>query len=57
VENGHIKRDFEEEGWFVEISTLSQLLEFEDENGEIIIKKSTDNPAIPEIEIYDDYRE
>jgi len=57
VENGHIKRDFVEEGWFVEIATLLEFIQFSNNNGSIIIRKCYHNVSITEIEIYDDYRE
>lgn len=57
VENGHIKRDYNDETWFVEINDLQQLNEFIDKYGDIVIQKSYNNPEIFEIEIYDDYRE
>ena len=51
---GYIQREHEIEGFLIEINTLEELVAFIDEVGEIIISK--DNP-MPEIEIYDDYRE
>lgn len=51
---GYIQREDEIEGFLIEINTLEELVAFIDEVGEIIISK--DNP-LPEIEIYDDYRE
>jgi hypothetical protein len=57
VENGHIKRDFVEEGWFVEIATLLKFIQFSNNNGPIIIRKFYHNASITEIEIYDDFRE
>ena len=44
-------------GWFLEISTLDELLKFKSKYGQIIIKECWDNPNIIELEIYDDYRE
>lgn len=58
VENGHIKRDFQDEGWFIDISSLEDILKFKKEVDEnIIIKNSWVNKEILEIEIYDNYRE
>jgi hypothetical protein len=58
VENGHIKRDFVEEGWFMEISTLGELMQFIKDNGEdVVIGELFHNQSIIKIEIYDDYRE
>lgn len=55
VVNGHICRDFEDEGWFVDIDDI---LEFSEKYGNLIIsKESYSNRDIPSIEIYDDYRE
>lgn len=51
---GYIQREYEREGFLIEINTLEELVAFVDEVGDIIISK--DNP-MPEIEIYDDYRE
>lgn len=50
VENGHIKRDFDDEAWYVEISSLDELMKFIDKYGCIVVSLSS-------IEIYDDYRE
>lgn len=58
VENGHIKRDFVSEGWFINLNSLEELLEFKKEVGEdIVIQDSWMNDGILEIEIYDTYRE
>lgn len=58
VENGHIKRDFVDEGWFIEIPSLAELVQFiEDNGGDVVIGKCFGNPSITKIEIYDDYRE
>jgi len=57
VENGHIKRDFKEKNWFVEISKLEELLKFVEQKGAIVLQKCNSNKDIFEIEIYDDYRE
>ncbi|NCU26025.1 hypothetical protein EOM86_04805 [Candidatus Nomurabacteria bacterium] len=51
---GYIQREDERKGFLIEINTLEELVAFVDEVGDIIISK--DNP-MPEIEIYDDYRE
>lgn len=57
VENGHIKRDFQEESWFIDIDSLKELIDFLNEVGSIVVTKFIWNEDIPEIEIYDDYRE
>ncbi len=57
VEHGHIKRDFQQDGWFIEIPDLDALLKFYSKHGNLIIQPSMWNPAITAIEIYDDYRE
>ena len=55
VENGHIKKDFEEEGWFLEINSLEELINLKEEVGEWLIIGETHN--LLSIEIYNDYRE
>lgn len=58
VENGCIKRDFIGKNWFIDISSLEELLEFKEEVGEdIVIQNSWENEELLEIEIYDTYRE
>jgi len=57
VENGHIMRDFDEVGWFIEIHDMKDILSIVEEFGEIIIGTSWENHSIMEIEIYDSYRE
>jgi hypothetical protein len=57
VENGHIKRDFIDEGWFIEIPTLEDLVTFLDTHGPIVLERFHENTSILELEIYDDYRE
>lgn len=57
IDNGHIKRDFEDEDWFIEINTLDDLIKFQQKYGDIIIQDGFMNPDIKEIEIYDSYRE
>ena len=57
VENGHIKRDFEFKGWFININSLDQLNQFVKTYGDIVIYQNYSNPDTLEIEIYDDYRE
>lgn len=54
VENGHIVRDFPEEFWFINIDSLQELLDFVDDNGEVILGQRNYHYSI---EIYDDYRE
>ena len=60
VEDGHIKRDFEDEGWFIDVSTLEDLLRLVDEMGSpVMVDCDCDwnNPTIWSLEIYDGYRE
>lgn len=58
VENGCIARDFEGEGWFIEISSLEELIKFQETvYNSIILSDYSLNHKIKEIEIYDDYRE
>jgi hypothetical protein len=52
---GYIQREDEREGFLIEINSLEELLELITEvDCPVVISK--DNP-MPEIEIYDDYRE
>ena len=55
----HIKRDFKEKRWTIEINSLEDLNKLEEKYGELIIKEPVWTCyEIPyEIEIYDDYRE
>lgn len=57
VEHGHIMRDFDDEGWFIDIKTLDELMAFIDKYGSVVIEPYFDNYSIMVIEIYDDYRE
>jgi hypothetical protein len=57
VENGHIKRDFDDKAYFIDINSLEELTDLYIKYGELIIGKSFWNPDIPSIEIYDSYRE
>lgn len=45
------------EGWFIEINTLEELLEFEKEHGALIIRRNWGNHYIMQITIYDGYIE
>lgn len=58
-EEGYIQREFPDAcmGWFLEINTLEDLIEFQKEHGDIVIGECCYNPNIIEIEIYDDFRE
>jgi hypothetical protein len=56
--NEGIARDMEmTDAWFVEINTLEDLLILNAEEGQIVIGHCYDNKEVPQIEIYDDYRE
>lgn len=57
---GRIQREFPNgaEGYFIEINSIEELLEFQKKVGsELIITSATNNESIPAIEIYNDYRE
>ncbi len=55
---GHILRQEDDKDmWVIEINTLEELNDFVRKYGECIIKDSDYSTQIPEIEIYDDYRE
>lgn len=59
-DRGYIEREIPNgnNGWFIEINTLEELLDFKDRcKDEIIIKNDYGNKSIRAIEIYDDYRE
>ena len=45
--------------WLIEIKTLDDLIDFVKDNGCIVVSdySNIDENSIPEIEIYDDYRE
>ena len=45
------------EGWFIEINTLEELLEFEKEHGDLVISRNWQNHYIMQITIYDGYIE
>lgn len=52
-----IARDFNDEDWFIKISSLAELLDLSEECGKLILtSKSYLNKDISEIEIHDDYR-
>lgn len=57
--NGCIERTLKNnnEGQFIEINTLEDLVDLQNECGDIIMTLSMWNPNVNEIEIYDDYRE
>ncbi len=54
-------RNDKDKNWYIEISTLEELLALVDKCGETIILQAsfekTDEPYIPQLEIYDDYKE
>lgn len=56
-EEGFIEREFDEEGWFVEVDSLEELMEFKDKYGTLVLIDSLWNYEIPMIEIYDGWRE
>ena len=57
---GRIQREFPNgsEGYFIEINSIEELLEFQREvRNELVITFANDNESIPAIEIYNYYRE
>jgi len=56
VEHGHIKRDFEEVDWFIEIDTLEQFMAFSIKYERLVIQPNYYSHET-NLEIYDDYRE
>lgn len=56
VEKGHIKRDFDDEAWFVDMD-WKDLPAFIKKYGAIVIQQHHSSPDFLEIEIYDGYRE
>lgn len=62
IEDGWLIRDEEAAAWMIEIATLDDLVKICCREGNIIVRmdgRYTDhaNAVLPEIEIYDDYRE
>lgn len=60
MSKGRIQREFPNgaEGYFIEINSIEELLEFYRKVGcELIITSATNNESIPAIEIYNYYRE
>lgn len=57
VERGHIMRDFDDEGWFIEIPDLDALMAFYAKHGPLVMEQCYHNHTINQIEIYDGYRE
>ena len=55
VEDGHIKRDLDDHGWFIDIESLEELVKLMERVGENIIIMNDE--GILAIEIYDNYRE
>jgi hypothetical protein len=53
-----IKRRLEDrETWFVEFSTLAELMAFYEKYGDLVLSESWSDRQTPRLEIYDDYRE
>ena len=44
-------------GWFIDINTLEELINFKNKYGELVLQNSIYNEDIIVIEIYDTYRE
>jgi hypothetical protein len=57
VVNGMIEREFDTEGWFIEINTLEELMAFEGKYGKVIVSRAPDADNMNTIEIYDGWRE
>ena len=57
VEDGHIKRDFVDKDWFIELADMDALLAFMAAEGSLVIQPCWYNASELEIEIYDGYRE
>ena len=57
VENGHIKRDQNREGWCICLNTLDELKLFADKYGKCVVSVKDNNPDMMHVEIYDTYRE
>jgi hypothetical protein len=51
IANGKIARDFDDEAWFIEISTLEELKNLLDHYGPIGMTWASQNPDIYEIEL------
>lgn len=43
--------------WFLDISSLDQLMDLYAKHGALVIKTAYRSDSLPELEIYDDYRE
>jgi hypothetical protein len=59
VEKGHIKRDFQETGWFIDINSFEELLQLLRREGDLILSESyfLGDGKTGHIKIYDDYVE
>lgn len=59
VEKGHIKRDFDDTDWFIDIESLDQLMKLVKREGSLIIQDTyfLGDEKNGEIKIYDDYIE
>ena len=53
VVNGRIRRDLEDEGWFLDVGGVEQLLSLGAGVGGVALRVSTLNPSIWELEIQD----
>lgn len=56
---GYIQREYHnyDNGWFIEVNSLEDLMNFNEKYGDIILRKCWDNENINEIEIYDSIRD
>ena len=59
VEKGHIKRDFDDEDWFIDINSFEELMALLKREGNLIISESyfLGDDKLGHIKIYDDYNE
>jgi hypothetical protein len=55
VENGHIKRDSIQEGWFIQMYSIPELKLFIQKYGKCVISVMDGNPDMITLEIYDNY--
>ena len=58
VENGRIRRDFDDKAWVVTIKSLDALAAFNRKHGNLVLSPTCRRAdGFPEIEIYDNYHE
>jgi hypothetical protein len=52
VEDGHIKRDFDDEAWFIEIATIEEFIAFVSRYTDVLVGKAFSNPSIIALGLY-----